>query len=95
MTVHASFVVEPSTSVAVSVMVLPLSEIAKIPAAVRVTSVLPDVLEEITDVVPLPAFTVKLPSFVTDPSTSVAVSVIVLPLSEIESAPAAVNVTPV
>ena len=93
--VRTSLVVEPSTSVAVNVIVLPLSEIAKIPAAVMVTSVEPLVFEEITDVVPVPAFTVRLPSLLTLPSTSVAVSVITLPLSEMDSAPAAVRVTPV
>ena len=78
-----------------SVIVLPLSDIARIPAAVSVTSVLPLVFDEMTDVVPLPALTVRLPSFVTDPSTSVAVRVMTLPLSEIDKAPAAVSVTPV
>ena len=71
--VNTSFVVEPSTSVAVSVIVLPLSEIAKIPAAVSVTPVCPDVLELIIEVVPVPAATVKLPSLEIDPSTSVDV----------------------
>ena len=71
-----------------SVIVFPLSEIAKIPAAVKVTSVLPDVFELIMEVVPVPAFTVSEPSFVIEPSTSVTVSVKVLPVRDMVSAPA-------
>ena len=71
-----SLVTLPSTSVPVNVMVLPVSEIEMIPATLNVTSVDPDVFDEITDVVPVPAFTVNDPSLVTLPSTSVAVNVI-------------------
>lgn len=76
-------------------MVFPLSEIEIPLPALNVTSVLPDVFEEMTEVVPLPALTVRLPSFDTLPSTSVAVRVMTFPLSEILKAPAAVKVTPV
>ena len=70
-----SLLIEPSTSVPVNVITLPLSEIVKIPAAVNVTPVCPEVFELIIEVVPVPAATVKLPSFDTLPSTSVAVIV--------------------
>ncbi len=51
------------------------SVIARMPAALIVTPVAPDVLLNKTDDVPLPAPTPKIPSLVTDPSTSVAVTV--------------------
>ena len=69
---------DPSTSVAVNVMTLPDSDIDNTPAAVNVTSVEPDVFDEIIDVVPLPAPTVNEPSLETDPSTSTAPIVNVL-----------------
>ena len=67
--VPAPTVKEPSfvalrSPVLVRVMVLPTSEMDRPVPAVRVTSVLPLVLLEITDVVPVPAPTVKEPSFV-------------------------------
>jgi hypothetical protein len=90
-----SLVTLPSTSVAVNVITLPDSEIARIPAAVNVTSVEPDVFDEITDVVPVPAPTVNDPSLVTLPSTSVAVIVMLPDVAENETIPPAVNVTSV
>ena len=73
--VCSSFVVDPSTSVAVRVITFPASAVVRMPAAVIVTGVPPDVLELIIDVVPVPAPTVRSPSFVTSPSTSVPVIV--------------------
>ena len=74
-------------------MLLPLSEIEMPLPAVSVTSVLPDVLEEIIEVVPVPALTVRLPSLLTEPSTSVAVSVSVLLEREMVKIPAGSSVT--
>ena len=90
-----SLVTLPSTSVPVNVMVLPVSEILMIPATLNVTSVDPDVLDEITDVVPVPAATVNDPSLVTLPSTSVAVIVMLPDVAENDKIPPAVNVTSV
>ena len=90
-----SLVTSPSTSVAVNVMVFPVSAIVMIPAASMVTSVDPDVLDEITDVVAVPANTVNDPSLVTLPSTSVAVMVMLVPVALNETIPPAVNVTSV
>ena len=59
----------------VNVITLPLSDIPKPVPAVTVTPVLPDVFELIILVVPDPAATVKLPSLLTLPSTSVLVIV--------------------
>lgn len=59
----------------VSVMTLPVSLIPSPVPAVSVTAVEPDVLDWISDVVPVPAPTVRLPSLVTNPSTSVEVMV--------------------
>ena len=53
-----------------NVITFPLSEILSPVPAVIVTPVLPDVFELIIDVVPVPAPTVKLPSFAIFPSTS-------------------------
>ena len=60
-----------------------------------VTSVDPDVLDEITDVVDVPANTVNDPSLVTLPSTSVAVMVMLVPVALNVTIPPAVNVTSV
>ena len=79
--VCASFVTLPSTSVPVMVILPPfvdmLSVIAFIPAALIVTPVAPVVFDVITEDVVLPALTPIMPSFVTLPSTSVPVMVIV------------------
>ena len=76
-----SFVVEPSTSVAVNVIEPPLDDvdslIARMPAALIVTALAPDVLDNNVDDVPDPAPTPNTPSLVIDPSTSVALNVTV------------------
>ena len=76
--VCSSLEIEPSTSVPVNVMMLPDSDIDKMPATDIVTPVEPDVLEFIIDVVAVPADTVNEPSLVIDPSTSTAPIVNVL-----------------
>jgi hypothetical protein len=76
------------------VMVLPVSDSVILVPAERVTSVLPEVLLDITDVLPVPAPTVRLPSFVADKSPPFA-RVIVLPVTEIVMPVPAVSVTSV
>ena len=77
---------EPSTSVAVNVIEPPFvevdSEMANIPAALIVTAFEPDVFVVIVEEVPLPAPTPSLPSFVIEPSTSVA-AIVTIPLSPV------------
>ena len=63
----------------VRVIVSPVSEMERPVPAVIVTFVEPDVLDCITDVVPVPARTVRLPSFVAERSP---VLVIVVPVME-------------
>ena len=74
--VNASFVTDPSISVAVIVIVPPFDDVvsdnAMIPPAANVTPFAPDVFDKIIDVVPVPAPTPKIPSLVIDPSTSTA-----------------------
>ena len=75
-----SFDVLPSISVAAIVIVFPASESAIIPDACNVIAVLPDVLEFINEVVPVPAPTVNDPSFVISKSPVFAITV---PVTEI------------
>ena len=63
--------------VLVRVMVFPASDMPRPVPAVTVTPVLPLVLLLITEVVPVPAATVRLPSLVVNASPSVEVIVIV------------------
>ena len=67
-----------SGSSLVNVMILPDSAIVKPVPAVIVTAVEPVVLELIKEVFPAPAPTVREPSFVTEPSTSVIIPVLVI-----------------
>jgi len=80
------------------VIVFPLSDVVSPVDAVIVTAVLPLVFEDITLVVPVPAPTVRLPSFVADPSLSVPVIVSVFVVALYEAVlmppPATVNVWP-
>jgi hypothetical protein len=64
-----------SGALLVKVIVLPVSAIVNPVEAAMVTPVEPEVFELIIDVVPLPAPTVRLPSLLTLPSTSVPVIV--------------------
>ena len=90
----ASFVTEPSTSVAVKVIEPPfalvLSVMPSMPAALTVTAFAPDVVDSKVEEVPEPAPTPKTPSFVVEPSTSVAVTVTAPPVWLIAAIPAPV-----